>query len=439
MATNLNSTHPLLRFMDRGVSNFLAVEHITAELREAGFTELHEAYSWDIEPGGRYYVTKNGSAVMAFVAGTEPAAGFGIIAAHSDSPGFRIKPRPVMECGKNPADGATMVKLNTEVYGGAIWHTWFDRPLGISGRVILKSDNPVYAPHHVNVRIDDPRLIIPHLAIHFNRQVNSGLSLSAQKDMLPVFGYIDSALGGHDAVKRLVASALGVEPDMVLDYDLTLFDVQPALTVGADGSWINSGRLDDLAMAWCALEAIKNAPAGRRTRVMAIFDNEETGSGTKQGAHSPLLRTILRRVCRALGGRAEDMARAVASSFFISADCAHAYHPNYPEKMDPVNHPMLGGGPVIKVNANCKYMTDADSAAAFRWICDRAGVPCQEFVNHSDSPGGSTLGNILTSQLPMRGVDMGIGLWAMHSVRETASLADVDFTVRAFSEFYSLD
>lgn len=426
----------LHQFLDASTCNFLAVDAITSQLREAGFTELREADKWTVKPGDKHYVVKNGSAVMAFVAGSDPAAGFAVIAAHSDAPGFRLKPAPVMPCGTNPADGRTMVKLNTEVYGGAIWHTWFDRPLGLSGRVVLRSDDPVFAPRCVNVRIDDPRLIIPHLAIHFNRQVNSGLSLSAQKDMLPVLGYVSDSLGGHKAVTRMVAEKLGVDPDEVLDYDLTLFDCQPAMNVGADGSWINCGRLDDLAMAWCALEAIRTAPAGTRTKVMAIFDNEETGSGTKQGAHSPLLRTILHRVCRNLGGDDEAMARAVASSFFISADCAHAFHPNYPEKMDPVNHPMLGGGPVVKVNANCKYMTDADSAAAFKWLCAEAGVPCQEFVNHSDSPGGSTLGNILTGQLPMRGVDMGIGLWAMHSVRETASLTDIEFTISVFRQFF---
>lgn len=425
-------------FMNRSVSNFLATDTVTELLREAGFTELLEADHWDIAPGGKYYVVKNGTAVMAFIAGSDPAAGFGIIAAHSDSPGFRIKPRPAMQCGVNPVSGEPLMKLNTEVYGGAIWHTWFDRPLGLSGRVVLRSDNPVYEPEHRTVRLDDPHLVIPHLAIHFNRQVNSELHLSAQKDMLPVLGYVSDTLGGYDVVRTLVARKLDVEPDRILDFDLTLFDIQPAMTVGADATWINCGRLDDLAMAWCALEALTTAEAGVRTKVMAIFDNEETGSGTKQGAHSPLLRTTLRRVVRALGGDSEAMHRAVACSFFISADCAHAAHPNYMEKMDPVNHPMLGGGPVVKVNANCKYMTDADSAAAFKWICSEAGVPCQEFVNHSDSPGGSTLGNILTSQLPMRGVDMGIGLWAMHSVRETASLTDIDYTIRAFSKFYSL-
>ena len=422
-----------LAFMNRSVSNFLAVDTIVSRLRDAGFQELRETDPWAVKPGSRCYVVKNGTAVVAFVAGSDPAAGFRIVAAHSDSPGFRVKPHPEMRCGA--LGDSQLVKLNTEVYGGVIYHTWFDRPLGLSGRVVLRSEDPVFAPRHCTMRIDEPRLVIPHLAIHFKRDVNSSLSLSAQKDMLPVLGYVDGCLQG--TVARIVASHLGVSPDDILDFDLTLFDIQPAEMVGADSSWVNCGRLDDLSMAYCALDAVIAAVPGRQTQVMAVFDNEETGSGTKQGAHSPMLRNVLRRVVSSLGGHGEEFMRAVAGSFFISADCAHAAHPNYMEKMDPVNHPVLGGGPVIKVNANCKYMTDADSAAAFKWLCRDAGVPCQEFVNHSDSPGGSTLGNILTGQLDMRGVDMGIGLWAMHSVRETVSFDDVLYTMQVFTQFFN--
>ena len=420
------------KFMDASVSNFLAVDAIKERLEAAGFTELREEDEWTVEPGAKHYVTKNGSAITAFVAGSDPAAGFAVISAHSDSPSFRLKPRCEMEYGMNPVDGDVLVKLNTEVYGGAIWHTWMDRPLGMSGRVVLRSESPVWEPKTVNVCLDEPRLVIPSLAIHFNRSVNEQMGLSAQKDMLPVLGYVKKAAGN---VRGLLAEKLGVKPEDILDFDLTLFDLQPACRVGADGSWVNCGRLDDLAMAWCGLQAIETAEAGERTKVLAVFDNEETGSGTKQGAHSPWLRRVLRRVCRQIGGGAEDFARAVARSFMVSADCAHAWHPNHPEKMDPVNHPMLGGGPVVKVNARCKYMTDADSAAAFKWVCAEAGVPVQEFVNHSDVPGGSTLGNILTAQMDLRGVDMGIALWAMHSIRETASLTDIGYTIAAFREF----
>lgn len=421
-------------FMNSSVSNFNAVETIADLLRIEGFSELQESdFCWNVQPGGRHFVIKNGSAIFAFIAGEEPAAApFRIIAAHSDSPGFRIKPNPEMAVSACSGGSDLMVKLNVEKYGGVILGSWFDRPLGLCGRVVICPDAeyPLELETKI-VRLDEPRLIIPRLAIHFNRAVNEGVALSVQKDMLPVLGYVSKALGGKNVVRNLLANHLEVEPDQIVDFDITLFDIQGAERIGADASWINSGRLDDLAMAWCALQSLIEAGSGEQTRVMAIFDNEETGSATRQGAHSPVLRNILRRV--AADATDEQFLALLARSFFVSADCAHAAHPNYLEKMDPVNLPRLGGGPVIKVNANCKYMTDALSAARFKQICQMADVPVQEFVNHSDSPGGSTLGNILTSTLDIDGVDMGIPLWSMHSARETASLTDIDYTIRAFT------
>ena len=430
-------------FLNESVCNIFAVLNVAQTLLDAGFVELDEASSWtDIEPGGKYFMVKNDTAIFAFVAGSDPINGFHIIAAHSDSPGFRIKPNPeiIVNGCRRPTDGADLVKLNTEVYGGAILHTWFDRPLGICGRVEIENPADPMRPLVRAVCLDDPRLVIPHLAIHFNREVNRGVNLSAQKDMLPVLGYVNDQLGGVGALKRTLANELGCDADHILDFDLTLYDLQPAHHVGYDNSWVNCGRLDDLAMVWCALQAIITAQPARHTQVMAIFDNEETGSGTRQGAHSPVLRSMLSRIMLHLHGSddSEAMTRALANSFLISADCAHATHPNYLEKMDPVNLPTLGGGPVVKINANCKYMTDAETSAIFKGICRMAGVPYQVFVNHSDSPGGSTLGNILTGTLDIPGVDMGIGLLAMHSARETASLTDVDFTIKAFRQFYQL-
>lgn len=418
--------------MTAAVSNFTAVEYIAGMLDDAGFTRLHEGDSaWNLTPGSRGYVIKNDSAIFAFIVGRKPDCK--IIAAHSDSPTFRLKPNPEIAVGACSGVNDLMIKLNTEVYGGAIWASWFDRPLGMSGRVVLRDLTTRI------VRLDEPRLIIPRLAIHFNREVNKGVALSAQKDMLPLLGYVSSAVGGAGAIRNLLANELAVAPEDILDFDLTLFDAQGPETVGANASWVNCGRLDDLAMAWCAVDALlKSADTDAdSTRVVAIFDNEETGSGTRQGAHSPVLRNMLRRISlSAFKASDEEFLAAMARSFFISADCAHAAHPNYLEKMDPVNLPRLGGGPVIKVNANCKYMTDALSSARFKKICAEADVPCQEFVNHSDSPGGSTLGNILTSTLDIDGVDMGIALWAMHSARETASLHDIDLTTRAFATFF---
>ena len=358
--------------------------------------------------------------------------GFKIISAHSDSPGFRIKPHPEMLTDGN------IIKLNTEVYGGPILYTWFDRPLSIAGRVLLKGADALHPVTRL-VRFDRPLLSIPHLAIHFNRAVNEGNPLSKQKDMLPVIGAVKDAVEKDGLVMRMVAEQLGIDVADILDMDLSLYDTTKACRFGLNDEFISSERLDDLSMVHAAVSALLDVEGEQSmTRVMAIFDNEETGSGTKQGAASPVLMNILRRITDSLGGNEEDYLRAVAKSFMISADNAHGVHPNYIEKQDPTNHPVLGGGPVIKINANCKYMTDADSAAVFKTICAEAGVPCQYFVNHSDVAGGSTLGNILTSQIDLRGVDMGAALWAMHSVRETASCADHAYIIKAFTRFYEL-
>lgn len=423
----------LLSFLDSSPVNFFAVDTVRRHLDKAGFTPLDPSAKWNIHPGDKHYVIKNDSAIFAFIAGEKPEKGFKIISAHSDSPGFRIKPAPEMV-----SDGG-MMKLNTEVYGGPILYTWFDRPLSIAGRVILRSEDPLH-PVHKLVKFTRPLLTIPHLAIHFNRAVNEGNPLSRQKDMLPVIGRISDAANKKNLILNLVAEEAGVKPDDILDCDLSLYDTTPAGIVGVNGEFVCSGRLDDLSMVHAAMTALLSSSpeCPCKTRVMAIFDNEETGSGTKQGAASPVLHNILRRITGCLGGGEEDFLRAIDNSFMVSADNAHAVHPNYIEKQDPTNHPVLGDGPVIKINANCKYMTDADSAAVFRSVCEAAGVPYQYFVNHSDVAGGSTLGNILTSQIDLRGVDMGAALWAMHSVRETASVADHEYIIKAFTTFYNI-
>lgn len=429
------STASLLRFLDNSPCNFLAAANVAEELDKAGFTRLYMADHWNLRPGGRYYVMQNDSAIFAFVPGTgAPEDGFKIVCAHSDSPGFRIKPAAEMT-GKAP-----VLKLNTEVYGGPILYTWFDRPLSISGRVILRSDD-ILRPAMRLVDFRRPLLTIPHLAIHYNRSVNDGNPLSKQKDMLPVLALLKDKAEADGYLLRLLSEELGVGQDEILDFDLTLYDTTPACLFGTSEEFISSGRIDDLEMVHAALSALTASfdTDSAMTRVMAIFDNEETGSGTKQGAASPILRDILTRVTASLGGDgSESFIRAVANSFMISADNGHALHPNYEEKQDPTNLPVLGKGPVVKINANCKYMTDADSAAVFSSICRKAGVPVQTFVNHSDVAGGSTLGNILTSQIPLRGVDMGAPQWAMHSCRETAAVADHLSTIAAFSTFYRL-
>ncbi len=422
----------LMQFMDSAVCNFLAVDTIKRRLLDAGFTMLDPIDHWTLERGQGYFITKNDSAIFAWIVGDgDPSTGVKIISSHSDSPGFRVKPNAEMI-----SEGG-VVRLNTEVYGGPILYTWFDRPLSLAGRVMLRGEDALHPVAKI-VKFDQPLLTIPHLAIHFNRQVNDGNPLSKQRDMLPVIALQTEPSESRYLIADLIATELNVAPEDILDYDLTLYDTTPAQLVGVDSEMITSGRLDDLSMAHASMSALLESQQGEMTRVMAVFDNEETGSGTKQGAASPVLINLLKRINMAIGGDEESYLRSIDASFMVSADNAHALHPNYPEKHDPTNHPVLGGGPVIKINANCKYMTDAQSAAVFRTICEQAGVPCQTFVNHSDSAGGLTLGNILTSQIDLKGVDMGAAMWAMHSCRETASVRDHGYIIQAFTQFYNL-
>lgn len=422
----------LLKFMDSSVCNFLAVDTIKKVLVENGFVEKRLEDAFTCQAGEKFFVTKNDSAIFAVTVGNKPVSetGFKIISAHSDSPCFRIKPNPEMVSG----DG--LVRLNTEVYGGPILYTWFDRPLSLAGRVILKGESAL-RPVTRLLKIDNPILVIPHLAIHFNRSVNEGNPLSKQKDMLPILTRISGSLEANNLLIRYVAQSLDVAVSDILDFDLFVYDTEKACVVGMNDEFVLSGRLDDLSMAHASITAITEATDTESTCVSAIFDNEETGSGTKQGAHSPVLTNILRRIATCQGVDFEGFCQAVSKSFLISADNAHAYHPNYGEKYDPTNHPAIGGGPVIKINANCKYMTDAHSAAIFKSLCIEAGSPYQYFVNHSDVAGGSTLGNIFTGQLDIEGVDVGSPLLAMHSVRETASTQDHVNMIKVFKQFFS--
>ena len=422
----------LLRFLDDSPCNFLAVATIKKMLTENGFTELDLRDKWQLDSGGKYFTTKNDSAIFAFTIGSARIADAGvrIIAAHSDSPCFRIKPNPAI------ASENGIVKLNTEVYGGPILYTWFDRPLSMAGRVILRGDDAL-RPLTRLVKVDRPLLVIPHLPIHFNRGVNEGNPLSKQKDMLPVLGRITDAAEKDNLLLNIIAKELDVNTGDILDFDLMLYDTHRATITGLNDEFICSGRIDDLSMAHAAITAIIEGNGTRPTRIAAIFDNEETGSGTKQGAASPVLANIIERICLSQGGTHEDFLCGIERSFMISADNAHAFHPNYPEKFDPTNHPAIGRGPVIKINASCKYMTDAHSAAIFRSLCEEAGSPYQYFVNHSDVAGGSTLGNILTSQIDIEGVDVGNPLWAMHSACETGSTDDHINMTKVFTHFFS--
>ena len=426
----------LLSFLDASPVNFLAVKNLTDELQQHGYRRIDTTEALGtVKAGDKFFVIKNDSSIYAFQIGRKPLAetGFHMICAHCDSPTFRIKPHAEIDC-----EGG-IVKLNTEVYGGPIMSTWFDRPLTLAGRVIVKSKD-VMSPTTLLLHVKRPLLQISNLAIHFNRQVNDGVKLSRQKDVLPILGIINDELEKSNLLMNIILEELNkqqtVAREDILDFDLYLADATPACTFGAHNELISSGRLDDLSMCFAGLEALLASQPTDTTQVLAIFDNEETGSQTKQGAGSPFLSYMLKRIALAQGGTEEAYYQAVERAFMISADNAHAWHPNYSEKYDPTNHPMLGGGPVIKFNAAQKYASDAYSASVFAGLCKKAGVPCQRFVNHSDVAGGSTLGNILASSIPLRGVDMGNAILAMHSCRETGSTADHEFCVKVFTQFY---
>ena len=426
----------LLSFLDSSPVNFLAIDTLRKRLKQVVFCEFDAASPLqDVKPGTQFFVTKNDSSIYAFRMGSKPLAeaGFHVICAHCDSPTFRIKPNAEITC-----EGG-ITKLNTEVYGGPIMSTWFDRPLSLAGRVIIANKNAMN-PETRLLFCKKPLLQISNLAIHFNRQVNDGVKLSKQKDMLPILGIVQNELEKGNMLMNLICDEVGCKPVDVLDFDLYLFDATPACTFGMHNEFLSSGRLDDLSMVHAGLQALLQTGdvVPETTQVLAIFDNEETGSQTKQGAGSPFLASILQRIVLAQGDSLEGFYRAVEKAFMVSADNAHGWHPNYSDKYDPTNHPVLGGGPVIKFNAAQKYASDAVSAAVFASICKEAGVPCQRFVNHSDVAGGSTLGNILASSLPLRGVDMGNPVLAMHSVRETASCADHEYCIRAFIQFYRM-
>ena len=425
--------HQLIDFLNDSPVNFLAVKTVAEALEAKGYKQLNAADPLGkMEAGEKFYVTKNDSSIYAFHIGKKSLseAGFRIICAHCDSPTFRIKPHAEITCEKG------IVKLNTELYGGAIMSTWFDRPLSIAGRVILRSED-VMNPETRLLHVRRPLLQIPNLAIHFNRAVNEGVALSKQKDMLPLLGIINDELERGNLLLNVIAKELQVEKEQIIDFDLYLYDTTPACTFGVHDEFISAGRLDDLSMVHAGLVALtESEDTPETTRILAIFDNEETGSQTKQGAGSPFLASIIQRIILAQGGTAEGFYQAVEKAFMVSADNAHAWHPNYSEKYDPTNHPVLGGGPVIKFNASQKYASDALSAAVFQQLCEKAGVPCQRFVNHSDVAGGSTLGNILASSLPLRGVDMGNPILAMHSIRETGAAIDHEHCIKAFKEFY---
>lgn len=431
MKKELDYAKELIDFISDSPSAFHAVLSTVKILKNNGFEELMEGDGWRLRKGGKYYMVKNHSALAAFVVGSGDIQeeGFRIIGAHTDSPGFRIKPSAEMIAEKS------YIKLDTETYGGPILSTWMDRPLSAAGRVAIKSGDP-FNPVTAFVDIKKPILIIPNLAIHLNRSVNSGVELNKQKDMLPLMALVNEELGKSGRLVTTIAEEMNVPVSDIIDFDLFLYEFGKGTIMGLNDEFISSGRLDDLAMVHAGVTALVRSGSSKSTNVLVCFDNEEVGSGTKQGADSPLLSNILERIVLSMGGGREEFFRSISKSFLISADLAHAVHPNVGEKHDPQNRPVINKGPVIKVSANMKYTTDSSSSAVYAGLCSRANVPVQWFVNRSDEPGGSTIGPISSSHLPMRSVDIGTPILAMHSVRELGGVLDHTYVTRSFEEFY---
>ncbi|MGN0145150.1 MAG: M18 family aminopeptidase [Clostridium sp.] len=440
----MNNTQQLLEFINKSKTAFQGAYEIKNVLDQNGFIELKESDSWNLNKGDKYYIIKNNSAVIAFEIGNGEIEedGFRLIGAHTDSPGFRIKPNAEMS-----VEG-TYVKLNTEVYGGPILSTWLDRPLSIAGRVTLKS-NDVFKPETRIVDINKPVLIIPNLAIHMNRSINEGYEFNRQKDVLPLLALKDdeaekafekaakSNLEKDGYLISLLAESLNVNAKDILDFDLFLYEYAEGSLVGLNEELISCGRLDDLWMVFAGLKALTESSEIKATKVLVALDNEEIGSLTSQGANSAILENILERIAIGLNKDREGFRRALSNSIMISADLAHAIHPNYTEKCDPTNKPVLGGGPVLKIAASGSYSTDSYASGIFKGVCEKAGVPCQVFVNRSDMRGGTTIGPITAGKLNIPVIDMGAPLLSMHSIRELASVKDNEYTIKAFTEFFS--
>lgn len=416
----------LFAFIENSPSPFHVIDNMKKMLKEAGFIELGEADRWNLEEGNRYYVTRNDSSIIAFAIPNCTYGGFQMIASHSDSPTFRIK-----ENGGMTVENL-YTKLNVEKYGGMLMAPWFDRPLSIAGRVIVRDENTIKKRL---VSIDRDLVLIPNVAIHMNRDSNNGYKYQPQIDMLPLFGESDK----KGLLLQLIADQLGVGVDQIIGHELSLYNRMKGTIWGAEQEFISCTKLDDLECAYSSIKGLIHSKNQKNITVCCVFDNEEVGSSTKQGAVSTFLRDTLTRINDNLGYTKEDYLSRLAGSFMLSADNGHAVHPNHPEKADPSNRPKMNGGILIKHSANQKYTTDAVSAAILRIICQKAKVPYQDFLNHSDIPGGSTLGNLSNMQVAVHTADLGAAQLSMHSPYETGGVKDVYYLEQMMKTFYDTE
>lgn len=425
-------TEKLLQLLKAGTSAIMVVKEAEQQLKEAGFEELRFSNTWGLTEGGKYYMKHHDTTLLAFTVGqqVESQEGFKIAAAHTDFPCLRIKPNPdVVTSG--------YAQVNVEVYGGAILNTWLDRPLSISGRIAVKSNDVMHPDMHY-IDIKRPLMTIPNLAIHMNREVNKGVELNRQTDMLPVVGLLEKELNEKQAFLKFLAKEEGVAVEDILDYELWVYCMQEPVTFGMNEELILSPRLDNLTSVQALLTGIIEGKQKKGINVIALFDHEEIGSKTKQGAGSLLLLNVLEKICDSFGKTTAQTKESIYESFLLSVDVAHGLHPNNAGKMDITNKPVLGGGLCIKEACSQSYATDCEAVAVVEQICQRAGVAYQKFVNRSDMAGGGTLGSIASSIIPIPTVDVGIPLLAMHSAAETMGKKDMESLTGLVREFFSL-
>lgn len=419
----IQKTQELIDFIKKSPSCYHVIHNIAAELEEAGYEQLNEAKEWTLHKGGRYFVTRNQSSLIAFTLPEEILGGFLICASHSDSPTFKLKSNYEMTVDDR------YLKLNVEKYGGMICSTWLDRPLSVAGRVVVNRGDGIES---VLVNLDRDLCLIPNLAIHMNRQINEGYAYNAQKDMLPLLG--EGTAKGK--LKELLAETAGVEEEALLGYDLFLYLREDGRIWGAEQEFYSSPKIDDLQCAFASKEAFLKAENTGMSKVLAIFDNEEVGSGTKQGAKSTFLSDVLARIQEGLSLTKGESIRQIASSMMLSADNGHALHPNHTDKADPTNAPRLNGGVLIKYNANQKYTTDGIAEALFKKLLQKEEISYQEYTNRSDIAGGSTLGNLSNEKISLNTVDMGAAQLAMHSAYETGGTKDTVSLMEGIRAFY---
>lgn len=414
----------LIDFINKSPSPFHVTENLGNSFEEAGFTRLDEKKEWELSMGQGYYVTRNDSAIIAFTLPSRTPVNFKMVATHNDSPCFKVKENPEMV-----ADGHYII-LNTEKYGGMIMSTWLDRPLSVAGRVVYENEEGITS---CLVNMDRDTLIIPNLAIHMNREINDGYKYNPQKDMLPLYSMGNEKGTFTDAV----AKECGIDREAVLSYDLFVYNREKGSVWGGNNEFVSAPRLDDLQCTFLSAKALEDAEESDSICMSIVFDNEETGSSGNVGADSDFLRTVLDRIRIAIQMDMETYYRMLAGSYMISADNAHGVHPNHPDKADPTNRPYINGGIVIKSNAAKKYSTDALTEGIFKKICKDVGVGYQTYVNRSDIPGGSTLGNISSAQVSVPTIDIGIAELAMHSAYETSGVKDTEDLYKIFSKFFN--